>query len=101
MHYLLCRSTKVTHEAHVPHGAGNLMGNASKKLAAKCTLLTKEEQKYVAATFRSASKNSDKIREDDLIVSGKLDAVLLEMRFHTAVCVARAQRAQLVGQTAT
>ncbi|XP_073962224.1 MTOR-associated protein MEAK7 isoform X2 [Choristoneura fumiferana] len=43
------------------------MGNASKKLAAKCTLLTKEEQKYVAATFRSASKNSDKIREDDLI----------------------------------
>ncbi|XP_073962221.1 MTOR-associated protein MEAK7 isoform X1 [Choristoneura fumiferana] len=54
------------------------MGNASKKLAAKCTLLTKEEQKYVAATFRSASKNSDKIREDDLIVSGKLDAVLLE-----------------------
>ncbi|GBP53792.1 hypothetical protein EVAR_84276_1 [Eumeta japonica] len=43
------------------------MGNASKKLAAKCTLLTKEEQKYVAATFRAASKNSDKIREDDLI----------------------------------
>ncbi|XP_013137967.1 PREDICTED: TLD domain-containing protein 1 isoform X2 [Papilio polytes] len=54
------------------------MGNTSKKLAAKCTLLTKEEQKYVAATFRAASKNSERIREDDLIVSGKVDAVLLE-----------------------
>nr|XP_049701695.1 MTOR-associated protein MEAK7 isoform X2 [Helicoverpa armigera] len=54
------------------------MGNTSKKLAAKCTLLTKDEQKYLATTFRSASKNSDKIREEDLIVSGKLDAVLLE-----------------------
>lgn len=54
------------------------MGNTSKKLAAKCTLLTKDEQKYLAATFRAASKNSDKIREEDLIVSGKLDAVLLE-----------------------
>lgn len=56
------------------------MGNTSKKLAAKCTLLTKEEQKYVAATFRAASKNSERIREDDLIVSGKLDAVSLEVR---------------------
>ncbi|KPJ04219.1 hypothetical protein RR46_07978 [Papilio xuthus] len=55
------------------------MGNTSKKLAAKCTLLTKEEQKYVAATFRAASKNSERIREDDLIVSGKVDAVLLEV----------------------
>ncbi|XP_053618499.1 MTOR-associated protein MEAK7 isoform X2 [Plodia interpunctella] len=54
------------------------MGNTSKKLAAKCTLLTKDEQKYVAQTFRAASKNSEKIREDDLIVSGKVDAVLLE-----------------------
>ncbi|XP_045512841.1 MTOR-associated protein MEAK7 isoform X1 [Pieris brassicae] len=54
------------------------MGNTSKKLAAKCTLLTKEEQKYVAATFRAASKNSERIREEDLIVSGKVDAVLLE-----------------------
>ncbi|KAL4716011.1 hypothetical protein ACJJTC_003800 [Scirpophaga incertulas] len=54
------------------------MGNTSKKLAAKCTLLTKDEQKYVAATFRAASKNSERIREDDLIVSGKVDAVLLE-----------------------
>ncbi|XP_026728450.1 TLD domain-containing protein 1-like isoform X2 [Trichoplusia ni] len=43
------------------------MGNTSKKLAAKCTLLTKDEQKYLATTFRSASKNSDKIREEDLI----------------------------------
>ncbi|XP_037298791.1 MTOR-associated protein MEAK7 isoform X3 [Manduca sexta] len=43
------------------------MGNTSKKLAAKCTLLTKDEQKYVAATFRAASKNSERIREDDLI----------------------------------
>ncbi|CAK1590917.1 unnamed protein product [Parnassius mnemosyne] len=43
------------------------MGNTSKKLAARCTLLTKEEQKYVAATFRAASKNSERIREDDLI----------------------------------
>ncbi|KAF9420521.1 hypothetical protein HW555_003271 [Spodoptera exigua] len=58
------------------------MGNTSKKLAAKCTLLTKDEQKYLAATFRAASKNSDKIREEDLIVSGKLDAVLLEFFKH-------------------
>ncbi|XP_028036776.1 TLD domain-containing protein 1 isoform X3 [Bombyx mandarina] len=43
------------------------MGNTSKKLAAKCTLLTKDEQKHVAATFRAASKNSERIREDDLI----------------------------------
>lgn len=56
------------------------MGNASKKLAAKCTLLDKEEQKYLAATFRAASKNSDKMREEDLIVSGTIDAVLLEVR---------------------
>ncbi|VVC91337.1 unnamed protein product [Leptidea sinapis] len=43
------------------------MGNTSKKLAAKCTLLTRDEQKYVAATFRAASKNSEKIREEELI----------------------------------
>uniref|UniRef100_A0A2A4JD53 MTOR-associated protein MEAK7 n=1 Tax=Heliothis virescens TaxID=7102 RepID=A0A2A4JD53_HELVI len=54
------------------------MGNTSKKLAAKCALLTKDEQKYLATTFRAASKNSDRIKEDDLIVSGTLDAVLLE-----------------------
>ncbi|KAJ8710586.1 hypothetical protein PYW08_009101 [Mythimna loreyi] len=54
------------------------MGNTSKKLAAKCTLLTKDEQKYLANTFRAASKNSEKIKEEDLIVSGTLDAVLLE-----------------------
>ncbi|CAH2097496.1 unnamed protein product [Euphydryas editha] len=59
------------------------MGNTSKKLAAKCTLLTKEEQKYVAATFRAASKNSEKIREEDLIVSGKLDAVSLEEKVYS------------------
>lgn len=47
--------------------------NASKKLAAQCTLLTKDEQKYVASTFKAASKNSGKIKEDDLIVSGKID----------------------------
>lgn len=45
------------------------MGNASKKLAEKCTLLSKDEQPIVANSFRFASKNSDKIREDDLIVS--------------------------------
>ncbi|XP_050671500.1 MTOR-associated protein MEAK7 isoform X2 [Leptidea sinapis] len=54
------------------------MGNTSKKLAAKCTLLTRDEQKYVAATFRAASKNSEKIREEELIVSGKVDPVSLE-----------------------
>ncbi|XP_026332729.1 TLD domain-containing protein 1 isoform X2 [Hyposmocoma kahamanoa] len=43
------------------------MGNTSKKLAAKCALLTREEQKFIANTFRAASKNSDKIREEDLI----------------------------------
>lgn len=55
------------------------MGNTSKKLAAKCSLLTREEQKFIANTFRAASKNSDKIREEDLIVSGRLDAELLEV----------------------
>ncbi|XP_048001119.1 MTOR-associated protein MEAK7 isoform X1 [Leguminivora glycinivorella] len=54
------------------------MGNTSKKLASQCGLLTKEEQKYVGNTFKAASKNSGRIREDDLIVSGLLDAVLLE-----------------------
>lgn len=55
------------------------MGNTSKKLAAKCTLLTKDEQKYVAATFRAASKNSDKIREDDIIVSATLDPTSVDV----------------------
>ncbi|XP_048484110.1 MTOR-associated protein MEAK7 isoform X2 [Plutella xylostella] len=54
------------------------MGNTSKKLAEKCTILTKDEQKMLAVTFRPVSRNSPRVREDDLVVSGTLDALLLE-----------------------
>lgn len=55
------------------------MGNTSKKLAEKCTILTKDEQKMLAVTFRPVSRNSPRVREDDLVVSGTLDALLLEV----------------------
>lgn len=43
--------------------------NSSKKLAAKCTFLSKDEQIIVSNSFRLASKNSEKIKDDELTVS--------------------------------
>lgn len=43
--------------------------NSSKKLAAKCSFLSKDEQIIVSQSFRLASKNSEKIKEDELTVS--------------------------------
>lgn len=42
------------------------MGNSSKKQAAKCNFLSKEEQNVVSNSFKFISKNSDRIKEDDL-----------------------------------
>lgn len=42
------------------------MGNSSTKLAEKCLLLNKNEVPVVASSFKLASKNSDKIKEDEL-----------------------------------
>lgn len=42
--------------------------NSSKRLAAKCQILSKDEQAIVSTSFRLASKNSDKIKEDELMV---------------------------------
>lgn len=44
------------------------MGNTSTKLAEKCALLSKEEVPIVAGSFKFVSKNSDRIKEDDLMV---------------------------------
>lgn len=43
--------------------------NNSKRLAAKCSFLSKDEQVIVSQSFRLVSKNSEKIKEDDLVVS--------------------------------
>lgn len=43
------------------------MGNSSTKLAQKCSLLTKDEIPVVANSFKFVSKNSDRIKEDDLM----------------------------------
>lgn len=43
------------------------MGNTSTKLAEKCTLLSKDEVPVVAGSFKFVSKNSDRIKEDDLM----------------------------------
>lgn len=43
--------------------------NSSKRLAAKCSFLSKEEQQIVGNSFRVVSKNSEKIKEDELSVS--------------------------------
>ncbi|XP_071054421.1 MTOR-associated protein MEAK7 [Onthophagus taurus] len=40
--------------------------NSSKKLAAKCSFLSKDEQVIVSNSFKFASKNSEKIKEDEL-----------------------------------
>jgi len=43
--------------------------NSSKKLAAKCSFLSKDEQLIVSNSFKLASRNSEKIKEDELTVS--------------------------------
>ncbi|XP_055372161.1 MTOR-associated protein MEAK7 [Condylostylus longicornis] len=43
------------------------MGNSSTKLAEKCSLLTRDEVPVVANSFKFVSKNSDRIKEDDLM----------------------------------
>ena len=48
------------------------MGNSSTKLAERCSLLTKDEVPIVASSFKLVSKNSDRIKEDDLIVCKEL-----------------------------
>lgn len=42
------------------------MGNSSTKLAERCSLLHKSEIPIVASSFKIASKNSDKVKEDEL-----------------------------------
>lgn len=42
--------------------------NSSKKLAAKCSFLSKDEQLIVSNSFKLASKNSEKIKEEELTV---------------------------------
>lgn len=44
------------------------MGNSSTKLAEKCSLLSKDEVPLVASSFKFVSKNSERIKEDDLMV---------------------------------
>lgn len=45
------------------------MGNSSTKLAEKCNILSKDEVPIVASSFKLVSKNSERIKEDDLMVS--------------------------------
>lgn len=56
------------------------MGNTSTKLAEKCTLLSKDEVPVVAGSFKFVSKNSDRIKEDDLmkIWGSQMDARLAQ-----------------------
>lgn len=42
------------------------MGNSSQKLAEKCSLLNKTEIPVVASSFKLVSKNSERIKEDEL-----------------------------------
>ncbi|XP_055300789.1 MTOR-associated protein MEAK7 isoform X2 [Sitodiplosis mosellana] len=43
------------------------MGNSSTKLAERCALLSKDEVPLVASSFKLVSKNSERIKEDDLM----------------------------------
>ncbi|CAH0550283.1 unnamed protein product [Brassicogethes aeneus] len=54
--------------------------NSSKKLAAKCSFLSKDEQVIVGNSFRLASKNSEKIKEDELtkLWGAQMDPRLLQ-----------------------
>lgn len=47
------------------------MGNSSTKLAEKCHLLSRDEVPVVASSFKFVSKNSERIKEDDLMVSAQ------------------------------
>lgn len=46
-----------------------IMGNSSTKLAERCSLLSRDEVPVVASSFKFVSKNSERIKEDDLMVS--------------------------------
>ncbi|CAH1116496.1 unnamed protein product [Phaedon cochleariae] len=54
--------------------------NSSKKLAAKCSFLSKDEQLIVSNSFKLASKNSEKIKEEELtkIWGSQMDPRLLQ-----------------------
>ncbi|XP_074034549.1 MTOR-associated protein MEAK7 isoform X2 [Leptinotarsa decemlineata] len=54
--------------------------NSSKKLAAKCSFLSKDEQLIVSNSFKLASKNSERIKEEELakIWGSQMDARLLQ-----------------------
>ncbi|XP_072388479.1 MTOR-associated protein MEAK7 [Diabrotica undecimpunctata] len=54
--------------------------NSSKKLAAKCPFLSKDEQLIVSNSFKLASKNSEKIKEEELtkIWGSQVDPRLLQ-----------------------
>lgn len=57
------------------------MGNSSTKLAEKCSLLSKDEVPVVASSFKFVSKNSERIKEDDLMVSNIFYLHILPKRF--------------------
>ncbi|XP_050297329.1 MTOR-associated protein MEAK7 [Anthonomus grandis grandis] len=54
--------------------------NSSKKLAAKCSFLSKDEQLIVSNSFKLASRNSEKIKEDELtkLWGSQMDGRLLQ-----------------------
>lgn len=52
--------------------------NSSKRLAAKCSFLSKDEQVIVSNSFRLASKNSEKIKEEELTVCLVYNLLTLE-----------------------
>lgn len=61
------------------------MGNSSTKLAEKCSLLSKDEVPLVASSFKLVSKNSERIKEDDLMVSYN-EFLLNESKFKKKNC---------------
>ncbi|XP_018576195.1 TLD domain-containing protein 1 [Anoplophora glabripennis] len=54
--------------------------NSSKKLAAKCSFLSKDEQLIVSNSFKLASKNSERIKEEELtkLWGNQMDPRLLQ-----------------------
>lgn len=48
------------------------MGNGNGKLKSKLNLLTNDEIKVVQTSFKHISKNTSKIKDDDLVVSFQL-----------------------------
>jgi hypothetical protein len=49
------------------------MGNSGGKLAEKCTILSKSEMPTIGTLFKIVSKNTERIKEDDLMVSKNFD----------------------------